>query len=165
MNLKGQETNSVSGICEEINLLSLMKPQVKICVLFWSGFTVDGETETYGGDTTHPRIGICTVSSHFTPEIQTIYTRYTGLWGPVRVNTECFHQGDPAWTGSMAYCTRGHPRPTAWQASCPDVTQPPLHPRAVTQHIHMAQQAPDYFSCFELNPTPQSIIYGAPWKT
>lgn len=134
---------------EKFIWFSLWNHRSKSVYFSWYGFSVDGETDTNGSDTTHSRVPAPSAPISLPdPEIQIIsigYLPWRASEG-LMMNTECFQQGDPAWTGSMAYCTQGHPRPTTWLASHRDVAQPPC--TAVLSHInhiHMAKQAPWLF--------------------
>lgn len=106
---------------------SLWNHKSKSVYFFWSGFRVDGETDTCGGDTTHPRVGTCTVSSHFTPR----------SWNPAYLHWIPAFEGQWGWRPSV-FSRVNLPGQAAWRTA-PEVIPDP-QPHALMSLSHPAPQ-------------------------
>lgn len=157
---------------EKLICFSLWNRTSTFVYFSWCGFTVDGEADMYGGDTTHSRIDICTVSFHFTPrswnpDYLHRIPAFEGQWGP---SDGClvFSAG---WSCLDNQHGILHPRSSqthnlgGCMAWCCSAT---LLPSAVT-HSH-GKTSPLMISAALTWIPPDlifdlSFIYGEPWKT
>lgn len=135
----------------------------------WAVFTVSAETDTFGSDTTHPRIGIYTVSSCFAPR----------SWNPDCPDGLPSFEGQPA-PSEGAFGRLILSRQAVWHAAPEVVPYQPyqaLHPYAAqpshtmllcTQHIqevsHDEINPLIILAALNWIPHLRTLFYGAPQK-